>query len=163
MGLDDFAVWLQASALGHVMRNSGPWLYAIVNLAHIFGLASLFGAVLILDLRLIGAWRRTPLSAIAEVAAPVAACGFAVAATTGAGLLATKATEYVGNPFLYLKLPIVAVGFTNALILRRTAAWRALGTRELSPCEHRQLAWMGGTSLVCWLTAIAAGRMIAYW
>jgi hypothetical protein len=163
VGVDDFAVWLEMSTLGHVMRDSGPWTYAIVNLAHIFGLASLFGAILILDLRLIGAWRRTPLATIAEVAAPVAACGFAVAASTGAGLLATKATEYVGNPFLYLKLPIVAVGFANALILRRSAAWRALGTRELSPGEHRQLAWMGGISLVCWLTAIAAGRMIAYW
>ena len=61
----------------------------------------------------------------------MAACGFAFAASTGAGLLATKATEYVGNPFLYL-LPIVAVGFANALMLRRSAAWRALGRRELS-------------------------------
>src|SRR5215210_3012820 len=145
------------------MRESGPWTYAIVNLAHIFGIASLFGAILILDLRLIGAWRRTSLSAIVDVASPVAACGFALAATTGAGLLATKTTEYVGNPFLYLKLPVVAVGFANAVILRRSAAWRAIGTRDLSPGERRQLALMGGTSLVCWLTAIAAGRMIAYW
>ena len=112
--MEEFAAWLQASTLGQFMRDSGPWTYAIVNLAHILGLASLFGAILILDLRLIGAWRRTPLAAIAEVAAPVAACGFALAATTGAGLLATKATEYVGNPFLYLKLPVVAVGFANA-------------------------------------------------
>ena len=93
----------------------------------------------------------------------MAACGFALAATTGAGLLATKATEYVGNPFLYLKLPVVAMGFANALILRHSAAWRALGRRELSGSEHRQLAWMAGTSLVCWLTAITAGRLIAYW
>jgi hypothetical protein len=163
VGVDDFAVWLETSPLGQVMRDSGPWIYALVNLAHIFGLASLFGATLILDLRLIGAWRRTPLTTIAEVAAPVAACGFAVAITTGAGLLATKATEYVGSQFLYLKLPIVAVGFANAVILRRSAAWRAIGTRDLSPGERRQLALMGGTSLVCWLTAIAAGRMIAYW
>ena len=161
--MHDFAVWLQASALGHFMRESGPWTYAIVNLAHIFGLASLFGAILILDLRLIGVWRRTPLAAIAQVAGPVAVCGFALAATTGAGLLATKATEYVGNPFLYVKLPVIAVGFANALILRRSAAWRALGRRELSARESRQLAWMGGTSLVCWLTAITAGRLIAYW
>jgi hypothetical protein len=163
VGVHEFARWLEASTLGHLMRESGPWTYAIVNLAHIFGLACLFGAILILDLRLIGLWRRTPLAAIAEVAAPVAACGFALAAATGACLLATKATEYVGNPFLYLKLPVVAVGFANATILRRSAAWRALGRRELSAREHRQVAWMAGTSLVCWLTAITAGRLIAYW
>lgn len=163
MGVHEFAAWLQASALGHFMRESGPWTYAFVNLAHIFGLASLFGAILILDLRLIGVWRRTPLAAITEVAAPIAAAGFSLAALTGIGLLATKATEYVGNPYLYVKLPFVAAGFANALILRRSAAWRALGSRELSRGEQRRLAWMGGASLACWLTALTAGRLIAYW
>src|SRR5438132_1490736 len=86
--------WMQASALGHFMRESSRWTYAIVNLTHIFGIGLLFGSVVILDLRLLGAWRRTSLAAITDVAAPVAFCGFAIAATTGVGLLATKATEY---------------------------------------------------------------------
>jgi hypothetical protein len=62
-----------------------------------------------------------------------------------------------------IKFPAIAIGFANAVLIRRSAAWRARGTRELSLQEQRQLAWMGGTSLACWLTAIAAGRMIAYW
>jgi len=155
--------WMQTSALGHFMRESGPWTYAIVNLSHILGVALLFGAVVILDLRLIGVWRRTPLAALADAAAPVAAFGFALAATSGVGLLATKATEYIDNPFLYIKFPAVAIGLVNALVLSLSPAWQARGTRELSRREHRQLAWMGGTSLACWLTAIGAGRMIAYW
>jgi len=155
--------WMQTSALGHFMRESGPWTYAIVNLLHILGVASLFGAVVILDLRLMGVWRGTPLAALAEAAAPVAAFGFALAATSGIGLLATKATEYIGNPFLYIKFPAVAIGVVNALVLNFSPAWHARGRRELSQRENRQLAWMGGTSLACWLTAIGAGRMIAYW
>ena len=155
--------WMQGSALGHFMRESGPWTYAIVNLSHILGVASLFGAIVILDLRLMGVWRRTPLAALAEAAAPVAAFGFALAATSGIGLLATKATEYIGNPFLYIKFPAVAIGVVNALVLNFSPAWQARGRRELSQRENRQLAWMGGTSLACWLTAIGAGRMIGYW
>ena len=155
--------WMQTSALGHFMRESGPWTYAIVNLLHILGVASLFGAVVILDLRLMGVWRGTPLAALAEAAAPVAAFGFALAATSGIGLLATKATEYIGNPFLYIKFPAVAIGVVNALVLNFSPAWQARGRRELSQRENRQLAWMGGTSLACWLTAIGAGRMIGYW
>ena len=155
--------WLQSSALGHFMRESGPWTYAIVNLSHILGVASLFGAIVILDLRLMGVWRRTPLAALAAAAAPVAAFGFALAATSGIGLLATKATEYVGNPFLYIKFPAVAIGLVNALVLNFSPAWQARGRRELSQRENRQLAWMGAASLVCWVTAIAAGRLIAYW
>ena len=161
--MHDFMMWMQTSALGHFMRESGPWTYAIVNLSHILGVASMFGALVILDLRLMGVWSRTPLAALAEAAAPVAAFGFALAATTGIGLLATKATEYIGNPFLYIKFPAVAIGVVNALVLNFSPAWRARGTRELSQRENRQLAWMGGTSLACWLTAMGAGRMIAYW
>ena len=118
---------------------------------------------MILDLRLLGVWRDTPLVALSTAAASVATVGFALAVPTGIGLLATKATEYVGNPFIYIKFPAIAVGLLNALALRLTPAWRARGRRELSHSENRQLAWMGGISLVCWLTAIGAGRLIGYW
>ena len=159
----DAAKWLQGSALGHFMRESGVWTYAIVNLAHILGVASLFGSVLVLDLRLVGVGRRIPLAALAEATVPVAATGFLVAVATGAGLLVTKATEYVGNPFLAIKFPAILLALINVLVISRSEAWRARGQRELSPGEHRRLAVMGGLSLACWLTAVAAGRLIAYW
>jgi len=159
----DAAKWLQGSALGHFMRESGVWTYAIVNLAHILGVASLFGSVLVLDLRLVGVGRRIPLAALAEATVPVAATGFLVAVATGVGLLVTKATEYVGNPFLAIKFPAILLALINVLVISRSEAWRARGQRELSPREHRRLAVMGGLSLACWLTAVAAGRLIAYW
>jgi hypothetical protein len=161
--LYDVMAWLEASALGHAMRESGPWTYAIVNLTHILGVSSLFGAIVILDLRLLGVWKRIPLAPLTEAAGAVATVGFVVAGASGFGLLATKATEYVGNPFIYVKFPAIAVGLLNAAALRATPAWQARGARELLPHEHRQLAWMGAASLACWLTAIAAGRLIAYW
>ena len=163
MAFRDFLAWMETSTLGHFMRESGPWTYGIVNLFHILGVASLFGSILIIDLRLLGVWRRTPLAALADAAAPVAAIGFAVAATTGVGLLATKATEYIDNPFFYIKFPAIAVGLLNALALNLSPAWRARHTRALSPAEDRRLAVMGGLSLASWLTAITAGRMIGYW
>ena len=159
----DAARWLQGSALGHFMRESGAWTYAIVNLAHILGVASLFGSVLVLDLRLVGVGRSIPLAALADATVPVATAGFALAATTGVGLLVTKATEYVGNPFLVIKFPAIALGLINVLVIRRSEAWKARGRRELTARERRRLAIMGGVSLACWLTAIAAGRLIAYW
>src|SRR5437867_1825808 len=53
--------WLQGSFLGHAMRESGVWTYGVVNLVHILGVASLFGSVLVIDLRLLGFWRSTSL------------------------------------------------------------------------------------------------------
>jgi len=155
--------WLQGSALGHAMRESGVWTYGIVNLVHILGVASLFGSVLLLDLRLLGVWPKVPLPAISEPVVPIAAIAFIVAACSGVCLLATKATEYIGNPFLYIKFPAIVLGLLNVVVLRSATAWREHRTRELSAREQSKLAVIGGISLLCWLTAITAGRMIGYW
>ena len=104
---------MQASALGHFMRDSGPWTYAIVNLAHVLGIATLFGSILVLDLRLIGSDGACRSRRCRSSIVPVAATGFVIAATTGIGLFATKATEYVGNPFLLIKFPAIALGLMN--------------------------------------------------
>ena len=75
-----FFVWLRASPIGEAMRGSGVWAYGVVNLIHIIGVASLFGAVLILDLRLLGAWKKVSVAAISAVAVPIAKTGFCIAA-----------------------------------------------------------------------------------
>ena len=161
--MHDALAWLQSSALGMFMRGSGPWTYPVVNVIHVLGVATLFGAVLILDLRLLGVWRRAPLAPITAAAAPVAMAGFTVAAASGVCLLAANALEYEDNPFLLVKFSAIGLGLVNAVAVRRTAAWRAHATRDLSGSEARRLALLGGVSLVSWLTADAAGRMIGDW
>lgn len=155
--------WLEGSALGHLMRESGVWTYGIVNLVHILSLAALFGSILILDLRLLGPWRHVSLAAISQPAVPIARTGFVIAALSGVCLLATKATEYIGNPFLYIKFPAIGLGLLNVAVLSRSQAWKEHRTRELSPREQSRLSRVGGVSLFSWLTAVAAGRMIGYW
>jgi hypothetical protein len=161
--LADFLVWLEGSALGYAMRNSGLWTYGVVNLAHIIGVATLFGSILMLDLKLLGLWRSIPLASLSRPAATLGAAGFILALITGLGLLATQATEYIGNPFFYIKFPAIALGLVNVLLIHRSAAWVAHRARDLSAREERQLAGMGGVSLLCWLTALSTGRMIGYW
>ena len=158
-----FLAWLESSMLGHAMRTSGVWTYGIVNLCHILGVATLFGAVLILDLRLLGLWRTVPLPSIAGPTVPVATAGFLVAALTGVALLATKATEYEGNPFLLIKFPAIAVALANVAVVTSRPAWTSMGRREPTPADTRTLAIGGAVSLAAWLTAIGAGRMIGYW
>jgi energy-coupling factor transporter transmembrane protein EcfT len=156
-------MWLEASGLGHAMRNAGVWSYGVANLIHILGVATLFGSVLVLDLRLLGAFARAPLAAIAAPTAPLAAIGFTIALLSGSCLIVTNATEYIGNPLLLIKFPAIALGLLNALALSFVPAWRERGTRELTVQERRQLAMFGGVSLASWLTAVACGRLIAYW
>jgi len=81
--LYEFMAWIEGSVLGHAMRESGVWTYGVVNLMHILGVSSLFGAVLVLDLRLVGLWRRVGLTAISTPTVPVAATGFVIAVVSG--------------------------------------------------------------------------------
>jgi len=159
----EFLAWIEGSALGVLMRESGVWTYGIVNLGHILGISSLFGSVLILDLHLLGFWRRVPLAALSRATVPVAQAGFALAALTGISMLSTNGTEYIDNPFLAIKFPAIGLGLINVLVLGRLPAWRTRDRREPSASERLHLAVAGGVSLACWLTAIGAGRMIGYW
>jgi hypothetical protein len=161
--LEALLVWLEGSALGQLMRSSGVWAYGVVNLAHILGLATLFGAVLVLDLKLLGLWRRVPLAALDRPALSLACAGFALAVVSGTALIATNATEYRGNPFLAIKLTAIALGLLNAGVAQFLPAWRERHAEPLPPGRRAALAAVGGTSLLCWLAAVAAGRMIGYW
>ena len=149
--MGDFLSWMELSALGRAMRAAGPWPYAVVNLTHVLGIATLFGSILVLDLRLLGLWRRMPIALLTSTITPVAATGVVIALTTGVALLATNGSEYIGNPFLLIKFPAIGVGLVNVALMNRSPAWRA----------RPRLA--GSISLASWLTAITAGRMIAYW
>jgi hypothetical protein len=158
--LEALLVWLEGSALGQLMRASGVWSYGVVNLVHILGIATLFGSVLVLDLRLLGAWRRVPLAALATPTLTLATCGFAVAIASGAALITTNSTEYIGNPFLPIKFAAIGLGMLNVLAAQFLPAWRM---RAAAVNEGAALKLVGGTSLACWLIAVIAGRMIGYW
>jgi hypothetical protein len=159
----DLLAWLEGSELGRAMRASGVWTYGIVNMVHILGVSSLFGAALIIDLRLLGAFRRVPIGVLAGPTVPVATTGFVIAAASGVCMLATNATEYVANPFLLVKFAAIIVGLLNVMALFALPAWRNRRLREPTKRELGQLAAAGFVSLVSWLTAVGAGRMIGYW
>ena len=161
--MEPVLAWLEGSALGHAIRASGVWTYAILNLTHVLGLSSLFGAIVALDLRLIGLWQRVPLGAIARPVIPIATSGFCVAVASGICMLSTNGTDYVGNPFLPIKFAAIGGGLINVAVVNRLPAWRGRNAGPIPAAGERQLAVLGGISLACWLTAVSAGRMIGYW
>ena len=161
--MHELLLWLESSALGQQMRQAGVWSYAIVNLVHLSGVAILFGAVLLLDLRLLGAWRTIPLRSVSVPAERLARVGFPIAAASGVCLLVTNATEYLDNPFFLIKFPMIALALLNVALIDRLPAWRAHRTRDLEVSETRGLAVAGAVSLVCWSAALVCGRMIGYW
>jgi hypothetical protein len=145
----DILAVLQESAPGQFLRLSW-WAYPLVNIVHVLGIATLFGAVLVLDLRLLGFWRSIDPGVLARPAATVAASGLAVALLSGLLLFSARARDYAGMPVFWAKMACVAVGIANAVLM------------QASGLNRRRPALAGAISLAAWTSAIAAGRLIGY-
>lgn len=150
--MQGFLAAIEASAAAEHLRFS-RYTYPFVNAAHVVGIAALFGAILPLDLRLMGLFPRAPLAELARVLRPVAAAGFVLAAATGLLLFSVRATGYAETPLFAAKMALVALGLANALLLtgRRLVA---------APPSRQRLA--AGASIGVWLGAIFAGRWLGY-
>lgn len=150
---------LEASAPAAYLRGS-QYAYPLVNAAHILALAALFGSILALDLRLLGAWRGVPVAPLARVLPRVSAAGLALAVATGATLFIVQPFDYVIHPVFPYKLALIAFAAGNALALHRTAGWRdVLAGDAAIPARVRIAAAL---SLTGWTGAILAGRLLAF-
>jgi hypothetical protein len=149
--VEEIAAAIEASRLATALRLS-RWTYPAVNAAHILGIALLVGAVVPMDLRLAGLWRRDVAAADAlRLLRPVAACGAALAFATGLLLFSVQATRYVALPLFWLKLALVAAGLLHAL---------AQGRLATAPGDRQRRA--GLVSLAIWPTALVCGRLLGY-
>lgn len=156
--------WLENSAFAEFLRGLGIWTYGLLNLGHILGISSLFGSVLLLDLKLLGLWRSIPVANLIRPTVPIAVIGFGLAATSGIMMLSFNTTEYHGNPFIYAKFPIIVAGLINVAIISRLGAWRrAADGAPAEPGDQTTLRVFGALSLLIWTGVVACGRLIGYW
>lgn len=156
--LEAALIALEASAPAELLRES-RYAYPLVNAAHILALGALFGSILALDLRLLGAFRSVPAGALAQVLPRVSAAGLVLAIATGLALFSVQPFDYLAHPVFPVKLALIALGAAQALMLHRTAAWRALvNGGQPSPRLKAGAAF----SLLAWSGAILAGRFLAF-
>lgn len=155
MTFDETLAAIQASSPSQFIRFS-QWRYAAVNTAHILGVALLVGAILPMDLRLLGAWRRLSRCELARVLLPFAASGLVIAVTAGALLFVVRAKDYGPHPLFQIKMMVVATGAAAALVAHARAG---LWLERMTPAQERL---HGVLSLVCWIGALVCGRLIAY-
>lgn len=158
--LFDALTVLQEWAPIAALRNS-RWTYASVNAAHIVGIALLFGAIVPLDLRLMG-WRRTvPIATMLRVLLPVAIAGLVLALVAGLGLFSVRATKYAATGLFQLKMALLICAITNALLLHRAVQWE-MHQAAISVIPPWRLRVAGALSIALWLSVITCGRMIAF-
>lgn len=156
--LEGALIALEASAPAECLRAS-RYAYPLVNAAHIMALATLFGSILALDLRLLGLFRSVPVAPLARTLPRVSAAGLVLALATGLALFSVQPFDYLAHPVFPVKLALIAIGAANALLLHRAAGWRRVLANGPVPGRARAAAAL---SLLAWSGAIIAGRWLAF-
>ena len=126
---------------------------AFINVSHLLSLVVFIGALLVVDLRLLGSgMRRPPLSDVVRSARPWLFGGFVMMAITGSlQVVATPMKAYFSDQFwLKMELLIVAVIFTFIVRL-------LVSGRDEAPAWGKPA---GLFSIVLWSFIAVQGRLI---
>tara|TARA_R110002110_G_scaffold152440_1_gene345128 strand:+ start:2387 stop:2863 length:477 start_codon:yes stop_codon:yes gene_type:complete len=157
--LADLLTALQASEAATALRKSF-WVYPLVNAGHIFGLAMIFGAILPMDLRLLGFWPKTDYRLLAKILLPVAITGILLAIATGIALFSARPLDYAYKPLFQIKIAIIILVLINALLLHHTRAWKNSLTGNQGSIRLRV---SGIISIAGWASIIILGRFLGYY
>jgi hypothetical protein len=155
----DFLQWIEQTGLATWVRESSSlWAYPTILFLHTIGLATVVGLNAAIDLRLLGFAPEVPLSPMARFF-PIMRAGFAVNALSGTALLIADASTKLANPVFYVKLVFIALALINMRLLRTQVFEDPLVDKRPLISNARILAF---TSLIFWIGATAAGRLMAY-
>jgi len=149
--------WLQYSSPLVAMRSSA-WLFPAIASVHLLGLAMLGGAVLVVDLRLLGlGLTRPPVADVGRDAQPWLVASLCVMVPTGLLLFMCFATKYYYLTAFWIKVGAVLLALAFTFSVRRRVLLAADGAVI---AFKRKL--VGAISLSLWATIALAGRLIGF-
>ncbi len=145
---------IEASALGHAIKQS-LWLFPAIESVHLIALAFLGGALLMLDLRLLGAGLTfKTVSSVERDARPWLIGALATMLATGVLIGTSEALKLYDRDAFWVKMAALA-----AAILFTFAVKQPMARRDVSGLAAKALAI---TSIALWLTVAIAGRWIGF-
>lgn len=151
--------WLSSTPISNAMLNIF-WLWPVMENLHFLGLSVMFGALLVVDLRVIGLAPAIPMAAAMRLI-PLVLIAFTVNLLTGTTLILADPYRYFYNLSFQWKMGLIFLAGANAL-------WFWFGEHKklvlLGPGEQADFASkiIAALSLVIWIAVIVLGRLIPY-
>jgi hypothetical protein len=152
-----FCQWVSTTAVGQAISMSS-WAFAVIESVHLLALAVIGGAVLMLDLRLLGlGLRDQPIARIARDAQPWLTGSLIVMLVTGVLLFSSEPIKcYNSTPFR-VKMSSLVLAMIFAFTVRRKVA--LAGDGRVPAIWLKVVAIV---SLVLWSGVGASGRWIGF-
>ena len=159
MTLFDLFERLESSFIGTSVRES-VWLFPAIEAVHLLGLALLGGAVLMLDLRLLGlGLRNAPISRIEQQTRPWLIAALFTLLITGVPLFLSETLKLYANQAFWIKLVALACALIFTAIIRIKISRHDRLSESAAALPRRAIAVV---SLSLWLTVAIAGRWIGF-
>ena len=148
---------IEFSAAGQLIKNS-TWAFAVIESIHLLALAVIGGAVLVVDLRMLGfGLRRQSVAELARDAQPILVSSLAVMLLTGLMLFMSEAVKcYYSTPF-WVKMSSLALAILYTFTIRRKVTRADEGS--YSRFGYGAVALL---SLTLWFAVGAAGRWVGF-
>jgi hypothetical protein len=149
--------WFAYNWLGEIMRKSS-WIYPLAQILHFVGLCFLIGAILLVDLRLMGFFKRmTVRAALALI--PVAIAGFALNAITGLAFFTSDPYRFWFDAAFRWKLLAIAIAGLNALWFT-FAEQREVLALPPGAATNGVTRFCAALSIASWFSVILFGRLL---
>ena len=157
MDLLPFFQWCYATPVGETIRNS-TWLFPVIEAFHLLGLGVTAGAVLVVDLRLLGlGLRKQPAAQLAASARPWLVGAVALMFATGTPLFLSEAIKCLYSFAFWVKMTSLFLVLLWAFTVRRRV------TQPDVALNHPALARTAGiVSLCLWFGVAWGGRWIGF-
>lgn len=148
--------WLEATRIGTAIRES-IWAFPMIEAVHLLGLSLLGGAILLVDLRMLGlGLKKQPISEISGFARPWLLLAIVIMLATGIPLFLSEAIKCFYNLSFWIKITTLPVALLFTFLVRdRVARNHKLETSG----KTRAVAL---ASIALWVTVAAAGRWIGF-
>jgi hypothetical protein len=157
MSLLAFFQWCEQSAIGEAIRRSA-WLFPVIEAIHLLGLGFIGGAVLVVDLRLLGlGLRRQSVAQLARDAQPWLIGSLIVMITTGTLLFTSEAIKCYYHLAFWVKMTslFLAIVFTFTVQRKVTIA----DETRVGPLWGKVVALV---SVMLWSGVGIGGRWIGF-
>jgi hypothetical protein len=153
-----FFKWCEASWMGKGVSGS-VYLFPVVEAIHLLGLAVIGGAVLIVDLRLLGfGLKHQPVSRVAKDAEPWLIVSLAVMLVTGFLLMTSEAMRCYYNLAFWIKMWSLLLAMIFTFTVRRRVAMASADS--VKPVWAKLVALI---SVMLWSGVGLGGRGIGFY
>ena len=155
MSAQPFFEWMGGLRFSAFFLES-VWPTPIVQCIHLVSVAVFVGALLLVDLRLLGqGLKETPLPQVARAAEPWLLGSFAVLVLTGIPQMSSTALKQYYSPFFWWKMEMLLLGVILTVTIRRKMA--STEESQLGPVWPKVVAL---TSIALWTSVTIGARLI---